>query len=369
MRLKAAPLFAPLILIFVSAAVARAQVAPALREVDRVRLAEAFRVGETLGRRVWREWPEAPFAVLLVTDEHEFLIRHPRPPQGFTAAGRDALLRSDVHFRKRTLDPALLATFPFGGVPTVVIGQAEKTSKKTSTPWVVTVLHEHFHQLQYSRPDYYESVNELDLAGGDQTGMWMLNYAFPYADAKVAEQFETMSRLLAEALRAEGKKEFASRVAAYKEARRRFGAMLKPEDFRYFSFQVWQEGVSRYTELRVAELAARHYRPSRDFRALADFEPFGETAARVRRDIMRELSTLRLADYRRVAFYPLGAGEALLLDRLDPRWRGRYFSERFYLDRYFEPARRARGGRGRRSQSSTRTVWPTARRPVRMTRA
>lgn len=367
MRLKPAALLAPLFLLLVSAADASAQVAPALREVDRVRLAEAFRIGETLGRRVWREWPEAPFAVLLIADEHEFLIRHPKPPQDFTRAGRDALLRSDVYFRKRSLDPALLATFPFGGVPTVVIGQAEKTAQKTSTPWVVTVLHEHFHQLQYSRPGYYDSVASLGLARGDQTGMWMLNYAFPYADAKLAAQFETMSRLLADALRAEGKKDFTSRVAAYTEARRRFGAMLSPDDFRYFSFQVWQEGVSRYTELRVAELAARHHRPTRAFRALADFKPFGETAEEIRRDIVRELSTLRLADYKRVAFYPLGAGEAILLDRLDPRWRGRYFSERFYVDRYFERPRRVRGARGR--QSRTRTVWPTARRPVRMTRA
>jgi hypothetical protein len=36
-----------------------------------------------------------------------------------------------------------------------------------------------------------------------------------------------------------------------------------------------------------------------------------------------------------VIFYALGAGEGLLLDRVNPRWRRRYLVEKFYLDKYF----------------------------------
>jgi hypothetical protein len=43
-----------------------------------------------------------------------------------------------------------------------------------------------------------------------------------------------------------------------------------------------------------------------------------------------------LADQRRIAFYPLGAGTALLLDLTAPGWRDRYLSEPFALDPYFE---------------------------------
>src|SRR6266478_780488 len=43
---------------------------PSLSEVDRIRLAEAFRLGESLGNRVWKDWDKAPFAVLLVTPEY-----------------------------------------------------------------------------------------------------------------------------------------------------------------------------------------------------------------------------------------------------------------------------------------------------------
>src|SRR5258705_3375422 len=78
--------------------------------VDRTRLAEAFRIGEVVGNRVWKDWNKAPFAVLLITPENEFLIRHPQPSKDFTLVGYDSLLKSNVYFRKRTQRINSLAT-------------------------------------------------------------------------------------------------------------------------------------------------------------------------------------------------------------------------------------------------------------------
>ena len=83
----------------------------------------------------------------------------------------------------------------------MVIGQAENTQSKTSTRWVLTALHEHFHQLQESRPRYYADVDALGLAKGDTTGMWMLNYPFPYTKAEVKEQFAATAKALGQAVR------------------------------------------------------------------------------------------------------------------------------------------------------------------------
>ena len=131
---------------------------PKISATDRTRLAEAFRLADRLGDRIWPGWNKAPFAVLLVTPEHEFLIRHPLPSPDFEKIGFDKELDSDVFFRKRTMSPGFLATFPAirgSMVSTIVVGQAENTWVKTSTPWVVTLLHEHFHQLQDSQPNFY----------------------------------------------------------------------------------------------------------------------------------------------------------------------------------------------------------------------
>lgn len=329
-----------ILIVLLSVLPARAQDKPALADVDRIRLAEAFRLGEQLGERIWPGWNKAPFAVLLVTPEHEFLIRHPQPTTDFTLIGYDSLLRSNVYFRKRKFSPNLLATFPaVGQVSTIVVGRAENTDAKTSTPWVVTLLHEHFHQLQDSQPNAYAETEALHLSRGDQTGMWMLNYAFPYEQPEIRQQFSVLSSLLAAALQANGKSERATRLAAYLAARRQLQRLLSPDDYKYLSFQLWKEGIARYTEYRVAELAATKYKPSREFRRLSDFTAFLSAARAIMDRITKELTTLDLERYKRVAFYPLGAGEGLLLDRVNPRWQRFYFADKFYVDRYFDIGR------------------------------
>jgi hypothetical protein len=314
-----------------------AQNTPSLANADRVRLAEAFRLADTLGNRLWPRWTEAPFAVLLVTPEYEFLIRHPKPSPDFAFVKYDPLLGSKVYYRKRTQPQNLLATFPLvGGIATIVIGQAENTSKKTSTPWVVTMLHEHFHQLQYSQPGYYDAVNALGLTRGDQTGMWMLNYPFPYDWPEMKEHFSHLSSLLAAAVEASGDADFRVKLAAYQKQRRELEHTLSPDDYKYFSFQMWQEGIARYTEYRLAMLAAKSYRPTKAFRSLPDYQPFRAVAEEIRRGVLNELASAKLEERQRVIFYALGAAEGMLLDRVNPRWRQRYLVDKFYLDRYFE---------------------------------
>ena len=313
-----------------------AQEEPKIPSPDRIRLAEAFRIGETLGNEVWEEWSRAPFALLLVTPEHEFLIRHPNPSRDFNSIGYDSLLKSNVYFRKRIYQTNLLATFPaVNGVPTIVVGPAENTGK-SSAVWVVTILHEHFHQLQQSQPDYNSAVKALGLAHGDETGMWMLNYPFPYDSSEVKKQFSVLCQSLWEALLSTETKEFANRVSAYLEARRKLKEVLSNEDFKYFSFQVWQEGIARYTEYQIAKLAAEKYEPSNEFKSLPDFTLFKGVADSTLKNILSELPTLPVAGYRRVAFYYIGAGEGLLLDTINPIWKEMYFKKKFSPESYFE---------------------------------
>lgn len=321
---------------FLSSGNAFAQAKPALREIDRVRLVEAFNLKAKLGDGLWAGWSKVPFAVLLVTPDKEFLIRHPRPSDDFTSLGYDARLKSEVYYRDRKFATNLLATFPaVGGLSTIVIGQAENTASKTSTPWVVTLMHEHFHQLQDAQPNFFKEQNELNLSRGDETGMWQLNYAFPYTSPEVSQQFDSMSRILVEALNAKVGPPLSAKLEAYLDAREALTKILNTDDYKYLSFQLWKEGISRYTEDRVAHWAAEKYRPSREFRELKDYTTFANTAAQVRSGIIRELSTLELDDYKRVAFYPLGAGEGLLLDRVSPRWRSQYFLKKFDNEKYF----------------------------------
>jgi hypothetical protein len=218
-----------------------------LAEPDRVRLAEAFRVADGVRAEVWPGWEHTPMAVLLVTGSTEYLVGHPRPTPEFALLGRDSVLGRDVFVRPGRFPPTLLATFPaVGGTATIVVGSAERTGK-SSAEWVLTLLHEHFHQWQSSLPDYYAEANALGLARGDTTGQWMLNYPFPYDSVPVQQAVGALATSLARA-------EPIETVVRQREALRR---VLSPDDDRYLEFQLWQEGVPRCVEEHLFTLLAR----------------------------------------------------------------------------------------------------------------
>jgi hypothetical protein len=313
-----------------------AQEAAALPAADRIRIAEAFRLADALGNRVWPDWDKAPFGVLLVTPDREFLIRHAKPSDDFILVGEDADLRGKVWQRPRKFPTQLLATFPaVGGVSTVVIGQAENTESKTSTRWVITLLHEHFHQFQDRQPRFYAEVDALGLARGDTTGMWMLNFPFPYTDAEVKSHFSAMARLLGQALAARESPDFRDRFTAYVESRAKFRSLLKADDYKYFAFQIWKEGIARYTEYHLARLAAAEYKPSKEFQKLKDYVSFEEVAQDILSRMQKELESVQLDRAKRTVVYNFGAAEGLILDRARPEWRKQYFEEKFTLDKHF----------------------------------
>lgn len=309
---------------------AAAQAPGPLAHSDRVRLAEVRRLARSIGERLWPGWRQPPLAVLLVTDSAEFLVGHPRPSGDFSPLGYDKSLGQEVWTRPARFSPTLLATFPaVAGVPTIVVGTAERTGR-SSTGWVLTLLHEHFHQEQYSRPGYYDGVARLGLARGDTTGRWMLEYPFPYDSLPVQQAMRGLGRAL-HAVLGLGPNDRARTLSGIARARDALRTALAPDDYRYLEFQLWQEGVARYFEYAVARAAAELGSPSAEFASLPDHEPYVRAAERIRRDLMRELMALEPGRDRRVAFYALGAGLALLLEETRPDWKLDYVRQPFVL--------------------------------------
>ncbi|MGA9354921.1 MAG: hypothetical protein WBV46_14620 [Terriglobales bacterium] len=303
---------------------------PQLPEKDAIRIREFYRLNGRIADDVWPGWSRTIGPLLLVTKEGEFLTHHPDTPSDFERIGEG------FYARPRQFSVNLLATFSaFGPQSVIVIGEPENTEAKTSTPWLITLMHEHFHQLQDSQPGMMEATKGLGLAHGDETGMWMLNYPFPYEKPEVTRSFADLRKLLLEALGEKKDARFRKLAGQYAAERKKFFSQLGPDDRKYFSFQLWKEGIARYVQVKSAEAAAG-YQPTPEFAALPDYEPFASYAKRFRGDTMRELGEADLAKWKRTVVYSFGACEGFLLDRVNAKWRDDYFERPFTLDPYFD---------------------------------
>lgn len=273
-------------------------------------LASVRQEARTAGEALWPGYGNAPFGLLLVEPERETLLCQ-SPPAGFTADGRDEATGCERHVRPRSgLPEGLLAAMPVFGPPSTIVMGTPEATRLTLPRWRLTLLHEHFHQWQAALPDYYDRVAALDLAGGDETGMWMLDYRFPYERADVAAAYAAAARALLAAIAARGTEAFASRLSDYLDRRRAFARTAGERDWRYLEFQLWQEGVARWTEIAIG-------------RASADAAMREEAAAR-ESEVMSELAEPDLPGRKRLVAYPLGAGEAMLLEACGPAWRSAY---------------------------------------------
>lgn len=263
------------------------------------------------GEALWPGYGDAPFSVLLIEPQGETLLCHPRLPQGFTAAGPEPITGCPRAIRARSgFGGNLLAAMPIFGPPaTIVMGTPEATGLATAR-WRATVLHEHMHQWQWSLPNYYVRVAALDLAGGDQTGMWMLNFSFPYAEPRVVAAATSASLALADAVAARRSPGFAAAFARYLTARRVFAAAAGERNWRYMELQLWQEGVARWTEIALARRSP---------------DPEMRTDAEAReRQMIEALRQPDLPRRQREIAYPYGAAEAMLMEACGPEWRRTY---------------------------------------------
>lgn len=264
------------------------------------------------GDALWPGYGDAPFGFLIVASDREYLLCQPRQPAGFADAGTDAATGCAIGFRPRTpLPDSLLAAMPLFGPPATIVMGTPETTGLARGAWIRSILHEHFHQLQFSQPGYYARVGALDLAGNDPAS-WQINYPFPYASATAGAAYSKASRALGAALDARGTPQFEAAFDAYLAARAAFAASVPARDWRYFDFQLWQEGVARWTEVRLG----LEY-PQADVR---------EAARDLAQRTLQQLRAPDLAALKRTAVYPLGAGEAMLMDACGSNWRHGYFA-------------------------------------------
>ena len=252
-----------------------AQTKPSMRYEDKIRIKEAMTIEKQFGEQLWKGYTKSPLAIILIDNDYEYLIDHPNPSKDFLFLEKDSLLGVNVYYRKQQFNKAFLATFPaVNGVPCIVVGIPENANR-TSTEWIITILHERFHQYQQNAKNYYTESISLGLSNGDTSGMWQLNYPFPYDDEAIISIYKTYTTALKKAVEMRQSKNFNIYFNQFRKARDKFKSSLKENDYKYFSFQLYQEGIARYTEYGFLDLI-KDYTPSKEVQAIKDFIGFKE---------------------------------------------------------------------------------------------
>jgi hypothetical protein len=277
-------------------------------------IAEVRSFAQTTGNQLWPGYGSAPFEFLLVAGNEEQLFCRKLAPPGFTADGTDPASGCKRYERPRSgLPDNLLAALPVFGPPSTIVMGTPQATGRTDAEWTRTILHEHFHEWQDSFPHIFERMAALDLAGADHTGMWMLNYAFPYSDPAVVSAFDTASHALAAAVDARRTPGFRKALRTYLDARAKLAATAGERNWRYAELELWKEGVARWTEIQLG----KRY-PDASVRA---------SAIELERKTRSWLNKPDLSGAGREFVYPFGASEAMLLEACGPGWRRDYPNE------------------------------------------
>ena len=332
-RIASFAVFSTLIASF--GAPARAGQPSALPERDALVIAEALHLWQSAGERCWSGWTRIAMPIIYVKADHEYAIGFPMELKDATALGRDPVLGRAVQVRPRTQSPTSAASFDVEGIHAVVIGTPESL-QWTPTHWVIKAVHEMFHVLEGHRGSASKTA-DLEIGPKNDAASWQLTFPFPYEDLNVMRLVHLRGYLLYVACTSTevGDVRYAAGTAL--EAARVLQATLTEKTgddraYRYAKFQELSEGIAYYTEYRMAELAADEaYKPLGAFRSLPGVIPYDEYWADYKNQLFMVKHAGR-AVRNRLMFYHLGLGTGLVLDRLLPDWKDRFFAPTMWLD-------------------------------------
>jgi hypothetical protein len=307
------------ILIACMAGVTTAAAEPDLTTNEVALLRETLHLCRQLGPAVWSDWTNVVVPICLRTRSTEFLLLHPSPPAEFRSLESKAL-GEKVWIRPAADQSQLEATYAIGEVQTVVM--SFPTADFDPCVWVLKAAHELFHCHQglarVVNPfiEKYATNNEL-------------NFPFPYDDAAVQSAF----RLEAEIVRSvcsPATNEMAAQMMALRLLRHSWvvekAVLRDPRQFQFKQWMEWSEGVARYTERQLADVArdSNRYRPLPEFAAAFAGRTYHLAWESHYKEEVNPIRFVGEGVRGSVMFYYLGMGKAYALDRLVPSWKAQY---------------------------------------------
>ncbi|MCG8372660.1 MAG: hypothetical protein MI700_03965, partial [Balneolales bacterium] len=311
-----------------------------LNQRDVALINESFHLQKQLGNMVWKGWSPRKVPFLYKKEGFDYLLFHENPPDGYKPYP-EILPGASVYRKVRTDSLDLEATMDINGIPTVVM--TSPTEEESSTEWILKATHEMFHVFQFTEAmsdqlslefsknfEETESLSQAELFSafnsGDILASLRLEADRVYKGITKDSLVQYEKNLLIERLG-------DIQLIQYSIAQ---DSML----LGYKARTEWTEGVARYVETQLANLASQadKYNPSKEFLNHFPEASFEEKTGRY--TTSRVLNPIRFVGAGvkgRVMFYYMGMGKAYLLDRIHPEWKEYYFD--MTLDELIENAK------------------------------
>jgi hypothetical protein len=273
------------------------------------------------GDSIWENISKTPLRILLVSDSLEFLFNHSKPSKDFKLFTYDPVLRTNIYIRNRIFPTYLLAAFPaVNSVDCIVVGSPNNVNRKDED-WIIALLHEHFHVYQGTSLLYKKTKKVLGKKFEKKCPNWMLDYNFPYNKESVINLFNKYSNLIYETYRTLDKKDLKKKINQYKLVEIEIQNSLTQDDYDYFIFQIWQEGIARYTEFRYLKLLNINKKYLKDVYSL----DYTSKEKKLVNTCISRLLNNDLQSNKRHIFYSLGLLKGIINDKTYPKWQNSYF--------------------------------------------
>jgi hypothetical protein len=300
---------------------------------------ESMQVTREHGDRVWKGFGQMNIRVNVITPHYEFFFGDPTAPAGYQPYIESSRLPGkSIFYKKREYRHEFISAIEkVEGRPALFISSKEIYEKtylhsplyKIAEDYIFTLIQNYFH-LYLMNNEALFNAKRAALAE-QQVEPADLKKKYPYLDFINAELLELEGKQLREAYQAKELGRTREHTLNFLRLRKMRQRQMKEEYgidcAAYENWLEWYDGLARYTEIQLAEsITPATCKPCKGMMDVSNFKRYVYVKNKTAFEMLRLKSTKNS-----LIHSAMGMTEAMILDKLEIKWKDRLFEPGLYL--------------------------------------